>query len=513
MGNNENNFQNEVKDVENEVKTAQEEKKTKKNGKGKKVLLFILLLAVFLLLGILVGVMIPGNNKPEFVKQIEDKITNQENKDSKKIDESKPWVYDAEYLKENKKIYQDSAKTEEDADNSEKDLVVPYININSDAAKRANEQIKALYDKYYDKYGKEASEHDSSVYKTYYHYLLKYDTYINDNILSVAITLYEGIVVVDGGTGGGKSTVYTYNFNLDTLNESGVDEMAKKCGFSSEDEVTSKIKSWEEKQRKILSETDLSDIFAGVESGKYLIDGNGKLNFLYRINTSGSTVYKEVIEKDKEIELFYTEEDANKSKNEASNNNKTVTETDKAYAEEYIKIIDKVKAEYPDANITCDLIYFNNDDIPDLVIGVTDYWVSLYMYENGTVYTLMENMAYGTGGCKYYEYLEKKGAIYSFGNSYAGAISNVVIEVLNSKKTFDALSIISEGATLEPTDSMYEEVQKQLAESSGYHYKGEKISEQEFNNKLKEYSVSSNEKDYKELYGSKSIEEIKKQLQ
>ena len=59
---------------------------------------------------------------------------------------------------------------------------------------------------------------------------------------------------------------------------------------------------------------------------------------------------------------------------------------------------------------------------------------------------------------------------------------------------------------------MYEQVQKELAESAGFYYNGKKISEEEFNNKLKESSVSSNEKDYKELYGNKSIEEVKKLL-
>ena len=50
---------------------------------------------------------------------------------------------------------------------------------------------------------------------------------------------------------------------------------------------------------------------------------------------------------------------------------------------------------------------------------------------------------------------------------------------------------------------------EELAETAGYYYNGKK-SEEEFNNKLKESSVSSNEKDYKGLGESKTVEEVKK---
>lgn len=201
--------------------------------------------------------------------------------------------------------------------------------------------------------------------------------------------------------------------------------------------------------------------------------------------------------------------DVNKTElnNNSKNDNTNTTNSD--YAQEYIKIIDKIEAEYP--NSKYDLIYFNNDSIPDLVVDGPG--LNLYMYENGKVYTLMENESVGIGGSKYFDYLEKKAALYNYGNGYAGAISQVIIKILNSKREFDEFTIISEGADIEPTDSMYEQVQKELAETAGYYYNGKKISEEEFNNKLKESSVSSNEKDYKGLYGNKTAEEVKKQLQ
>lgn len=328
-----NNFQNEVNQNEvnqnqvnsnnvNEVKNNKQ-----KNNKTLTMVLLVVVLVLVMVAGIIGGLLISGNR---------DKVTNivnqgtekrEENKASKKIDESKPWVYDADYLKENKKIYQDSAKTEKYAVNSDKDLVVPYININSDDAKKVNETIKALYEKYYEKYGEEKVTPYGDKIKVYYHYGLEYDKYENDNILSVIITLYEGETVVDGGTGGGISTTYTYNFNLDSLNEASLDEMAVRCGFSSGKDVTSKITDWEKKQKEILAKADNSDIFVGVQDNKYFIDGNGKLNFLYRTSTSATFDHLQPIENGKEIELFYTEEQANeqiKINNEAKQNQKSL---------------------------------------------------------------------------------------------------------------------------------------------------------------------------------------------
>ena len=37
------------------------------------------------------------------------------------------------------------------------------------------------------------------------------------------------------------------------------------------------------------------------------------------------------------------------------------------------------------------LIYFNDDDIPELVVGVNGYYTSLYTYSDGKVYTLMDH--------------------------------------------------------------------------------------------------------------------------
>lgn len=211
-------------------------------------------------------------------------------------------------------------------------------------------------------------------------------------------------------------------------------------------------------------------------------------------------------------DVIFEHTDTNGKLIEKTEKSGNTSKTESNYAEEYTKILDKAKAEYGN-DIKCDLIYFNNDDIPDLVVGVSGYWTSLYMYEDGKVYTIMDKAQYGIGGSKYFDYYEKKGVIFNYGNSYAGAIGYQTYYVLNSNKKLDELEFVCEGAEVDESDSQYEEIQKALAEEKGWYFNGKKISEQEFNNKLKEYSVSIDTKENKDLYGSKTIEEVKKQLQ
>lgn len=196
------------------------------------------------------------------------------------------------------------------------------------------------------------------------------------------------------------------------------------------------------------------------------------------------------------------------------NDNDSLNIKDSEYAKEYIKIIDNIEKDKDSDDITCDLIYFNNDNIPDLVIGNPGYWVSLYIYEDGNVYNLIDDWAYGVMGNAGYSYIEKKGIILNHNSDFAGAISIDSILILNSKNEFDGLHNISKGADIEKTDPMYEDVQKTLAETEGYSYNEETISEQEYNDKLKELSINPN--DYsasKILEGSQTTAELKKQLQ
>lgn len=108
-----------------------------KNNKGLVIITIILGVLVVLMVGYIVyDKVLNQNNNSE----------SKENKNSvSKLNSSKDWVYDADYdLPTNKESYygfSDHSKLI-----SASDLVVPYINIDSDDAKKANKEIYELYE-------------------------------------------------------------------------------------------------------------------------------------------------------------------------------------------------------------------------------------------------------------------------------------------------------------------------------------------------------------------------------
>ena len=68
------------------------------------------------------------------------------------------------------------------------------------------------------------------------------------------------------------------------------------------------------------------------------------------------------------------------------------------------------------------LIYFDEDDIPELAAGVSGYYMSLYTWRDGNVYTLMDHWGYGAMGNAGYEYCPKKNSLRNDNSDFAGAI-------------------------------------------------------------------------------------------
>ena len=69
-----------------------------------------------------------------------------------------------------------------------------------------------------------------------------------------------------------------------------------------------------------------------------------------------------------------------------------------------------------------DLIYGDDDDIPELVIDTPGYRVSLYTYADGRAQCLMHDWAYGAMGNYGYSYVPGKSIYYNHNTDHAGAI-------------------------------------------------------------------------------------------
>lgn len=92
--------------------------------------------------------------------------------------------------------------------------------------------------------------------------------------------------------------------------------------------------------------------------------------------------------------------------------------------------------------IEYDLIYFNDDDIPELVAGVNGYYTSMYTYNDGKIYTLMDCWSYGAGGNTGYEYSPKKNSLKNYNTDYAGLVLYTTYMAISDQYSMDMVTEI-----------------------------------------------------------------------
>lgn len=214
-------------------------------------------------------------------KKLEDNSTNNSTA-VLKADSAKDWVYDADYnLPTNKESYygySDHSKLVKASD-----LIVPYININSSDATKANQEIYGLYEQLINTFNENLKE---EIWFT----TVEYSSNIKNDVLSVVIkTTSEGTAEPIYG-------YYTYNFNTSNGNLLSYEDAYKLVNIDS-----SNIESIA--KQKI---TDvLNDIYQGSQNDsyndslhtsvdnyiksvndetiKYYFDNNGKLNVVVNV--------------------------------------------------------------------------------------------------------------------------------------------------------------------------------------------------------------------------------------
>ena len=211
------------------------------------------------------------------------KLSENENKLVSKIDNTKDWVYDAEYTKN---VTADSYTAAGGSTFYAKDIVVPYININSSYAGKANTEIKKVFNSAISTYNEGVSN------KLDYVDECNYKKYNSNNNISVVLTFGVGATDVV------HPQYYTYNINLKTGNELTYEEVYKIAGFSSNN-IESKVETAITKfmKEKLNFEPDKNNFdtynnetIANYKKSindntlKYFLDNNGKLNIIVTIS-------------------------------------------------------------------------------------------------------------------------------------------------------------------------------------------------------------------------------------
>lgn len=91
-----------------------------------------------------------------------------------------------------------------------------------------------------------------------------------------------------------------------------------------------------------------------------------------------------------------------------------------SYKDAYVAAANLAMLKYGE-DTRFNLMYFNDDDIPDLVVSVPSM-ISLYLYDNAGVHSPIYEWPFGAGGNAGYDLLTKRAAVENFDQDYAGMI-------------------------------------------------------------------------------------------
>lgn len=196
-----------------------------------------------------------------------------ENNVISKLDNTKDWVYDAEYKKN---VNADSYSTSYNTYYA-KDIVVPFININSSYATISNNEIKNVFNDAIKAYNK------GIIDKMTYVDTCNYNKYINNDVLSVLLTF--GI----GATDIVHPNYYIYNIDLKTGEKLSYKDVYTVAGFYSNDINTKVEKAITDVMKEELN--DLKDPNKDTGDGRYYPEGTNFDTY----NNESITNYKKSI--------------------------------------------------------------------------------------------------------------------------------------------------------------------------------------------------------------------------
>ena len=92
-----------------------------------------------------------------------------------------------------------------------------------------------------------------------------------------------------------------------------------------------------------------------------------------------------------------------------------------SYKEAYLYMLRLYGEAYKYGEVKCSVIDFDGDDVLELVIDVNS-GITMYTFNDGKVYKLIDDWGYGAGGNHGYEYIAGKGVISNYNTDYAGVI-------------------------------------------------------------------------------------------
>ncbi len=165
-----------------------------------------------------------------------------------------------------------------------------------------------------------------------------------------------------------------------------------------------------------------------------------------------------------------------------------------------------------------DLIYVDDDDIPELVIDNPDYYVSMYSYKDGHVACYMDHWPYGAGGNCGYTYVPRKNIIFNSNYDYAGLIEYVTYGSIRENGTLETdyeakylyfNDVDGDGKPSSSEEDMMSADDYRLYEASYYNYTDQDMTDDEIKARIEKLDKYS----FEGINGSLDYEELIKKLQ
>ena len=178
-----------------------------------------------------------------------------------------------------------------------------------------------------------------------------------------------------------------------------------------------------------------------------------------------------------------------------------IASIEKAHRAEQTKILED-DPEYDltlFTNLAYDLVYVDDDDIPELVVTNPGYYTALYTYADGKVVYCMKDesnpedehgWAFGAAGNGGYDYSPKLNVIRNYNNDYAGLIRYITYNKIDSTSHQLVPVYDKELKVFYFTDKNQngevdeDELNNFSEEATAYYFGSQKLSEEEFNAKL-----------------------------
>ena len=181
-----------------------------------------------------------------------------------------------------------------------------------------------------------------------------------------------------------------------------------------------------------------------------------------------------------------------------------------SYAEAYeavISLSEMEQGEEPDEDFLYDLIYVDEDEIPELVSGKRGYYVNLYTYQEGTVYTLMYDWGYGAMGNTGYMYSPGENSLLNYNADQAGAIMNTYYMRINEQHTIETPVWIETYNFVDSNENGWLDEDEDYGEGAVY-INGKKASEEEIADVYAFYDMG----EYQYIEGRMTAEDVRRAL-